>query len=87
MKQKIITLAALISMSVSAMAQEAIFERRDNSSPRINRDGTVTLNLKAPDAQKVDVVGDCIENLHQTMKKEGDYWTYTTPNLQPELYN
>ena len=87
MKQHLITLAALISLSSSMLAQEAIFERRDNSSPRINGDGTVTLNLKAPEAQKVTVVGDCIEGMSKEMKKEGDYWTYTTPVLQPELYN
>ena len=87
MKQHLITLAALIGLNSSLLAQEAIFERRDNSSPRINGDGTVTLNLKAPEAQKVTVVGDCIEDLSKEMKKEGDYWTYTTPVLQPELYN
>lgn len=87
MKKHLTTMVALLIAMGSSMAQEAIFERRDNSSPRINDDGTVTLSLKAPEAQKVSVVGDCVENLHQEMKKEGDYWTYTTPVLQPELYN
>ena len=87
MKRNLITIAALLIAAGSAMAQEAIFERRDNSSPRMNADGTVTLSLKAPEAQKVAVIGDCIEKMHQEMKKEGDYWTYTTPVLKPELYN
>ncbi len=80
-------LTSLLILAGSAMAQEAIFERRDNSSPRFNADGTVTLSLKAPEAQKVGVVGDCVEKGFQAMKKDGEYWTYTTSVLNPELYN
>ncbi len=70
-----------------AMAQEAIFERRDQGSPRFNADGTVTLSLRAPEAQKVYVVGDCVEGQRAEMKKDGDRWSYTTGQLAPELYN
>ncbi|MBQ1909804.1 MAG: esterase [Bacteroidaceae bacterium] len=69
------------------MAQEAIFEKRDTGSPVKNDDGTVTLRLKAPEAQKVTVIGDCIEKMHAEMKNTDGTWTYTTPQLAPELYN
>lgn len=78
---------ALLLACTSAMAQEAIFERRDQGSPRFNDDGTVTLSLRAPEATKVQIVGDCVENMHADLTKDGDRWTYTTPKLLPELYN
>ena len=78
---------ALLLACTSAMAQEAIFERRDQGSPKFNGDGTVTLSLRAPEATKVQIVGDCVENMHADLTKDGDRWTYTTPKLLPELYN
>lgn len=86
MKRHILQLAVLL-MAGTAMAQEAIFEKRDTGSPVKNDDGTVTLRLKAPEAQKVTVVGDCIEKMHAEMKNTDGTWTYTTPQLAPELYN
>lgn len=86
MKRHILQLAVLM-MAGTAMAQEAIFEKRDTGSPVKNDDGTVTLRLKAPEAQKVTVVGDCIEKMHAEMKNTDGTWTYTTPQLAPELYN
>ena len=86
MKRHILQLAVLL-MTGTAMAQEAIFEKRDTGSPVKNDDGTVTLRLKAPEAQKVTVVGDCIEKMHAEMKNTDGTWTYTTPQLAPELYN
>ena len=86
MKRHILQLAVLL-MAGTAMAQEAIFEKRDTGSPVKNDDGTVTLRLKAPEAQKVTVIGDCIEIMHAEMKNTDGTWTYTTPQLAPELYN
>ena len=86
MKRHILQLAVLL-MAGTAMAQEAIFEKRDTGSPVKNDDGTVTLRLKAPEAQKVTVIGDCIEKMHAEMKNTDGTWTYTTPQLAPELYN
>lgn len=86
MKRHILQLAVLL-MAGTAMAQEAIFEKRDTGSPVKNDDGTVTLWLKAPEAQKVTVIGDCIEKMHAEMKNTDGTWTYTTPQLAPELYN
>lgn len=81
------TLAVLMLATTQAMAQEAIFERRDQGSPRFNDDGTVTLSLRAPDATRVDIVGDCVENMHAQLTKDGDRWSYTSPVLSAELYN
>ena len=86
MKRHILQLVVLL-MTGTAMAQEAIFEKRDTGSPVKNDDETVTLRLKAPEAQKVTVVGDCIEKMHAEMKNTDGTWTYTTPQLAPELYN
>lgn len=81
------TLAVLMLATTLATAQEAIFERRDQGSPRFNDDGTVTLSLRAPDATRVDIVGDCVENMHAQLTKDGDRWSYTSPVLFAELYN
>lgn len=87
MKRFFLSLSTLFMLMNMCYAQQAIFERRDNSSPKFNEDGTVTLNLRAPEAQKVFVAGDCIEKNYQPMEKKGDYWTYTTKVLLPELYS
>ena len=86
-KKLFMLLAAMLLAAVGAQAQQAIFERHDTRSPLFNDDGTVTLQLKAPDAQKVGIIGDCVENGHAEMTKQGDVWTYTTKVLAPELYN
>ena len=85
--KRLYLLAAMLLAAVGAQAQQAIFERHDTRSPLFNDDGTVTLQLKAPDAQKVGIIGDCVENGHAEMTKQGDVWTYTTKVLAPELYN
>ena len=81
------TVAVLLLATTLTTAQEAIFERRDQGSPRFNDDGTVTLSLRAPDATRVDIVGDCVENMHAQLTKDGDRWSYTSPVLSAELYN
>ena len=86
MKRKQI-LAVLAFAALSAQAQQAIFERQDTRSPQINEDGTVTLRLKAPDAKKVSVMGDCIEGNRKDMTLQDGVWTYTTSVLAPELYS
>ena len=58
--KKMYLLASMLLTALAAQAQQAIFERHDTRSPQFNDDGTVTLRIKAPDAQKVSVIGDCI---------------------------
>src|ERR1700691_2418871 len=53
-------------------------------SPEIHSDDTVTLRLRAPNAQKVDLV---LEGTTTAMQQDGDgLWTATTPVLAPEIY-
>ncbi len=53
-------------------------------SPEIHPDGTVTLRLRAPNAQKVDLV---LEGAVTAMQQGADgLWTATTPVLAPEIY-
>ena len=53
-------------------------------SPEIHPDDTVTLRLRAPNAQKVDLV---LEGAVTPMRQEADgLWTATTPVLAPEIY-
>ena len=79
--------AAMLLMAFAAQAQQAIFEKHDTRSPRFNDDGTVTLCVKAPEAKKVTVIGDCIENGHSDMTVQDGIWSYTTSVLPAELYN
>ena len=87
MTKKMLVFAALLLTAFAAQAQQAIFERHDTRSPQFNDDGTVTLRVKAPDAQKVTVIGDCIKDGHQDMTNQDGVWSYTTEVLPPELYN
>ena len=85
--KRLYLLAALLLPAFAAQAQQAIFERHDTRSPQFNDDGTVTLRIKAQEAQKVSVVGDCIENGHADMTQQDGIWSYTTKVLPAELYN
>ncbi len=85
--KRLYLLAALLLPAFAAQAQQAIFERHDTRSPQFNDDGTVTLRIKAQEAQKVSVVGDCIENGHADLTQQDGLWSYTTKVLPAELYN
>jgi enterochelin esterase family protein len=53
-------------------------------SPEIHSDNTVTLRLRAPNAQKVDLV---LEGAVTPMQQDAEgLWTATTPVLAPEIY-
>ena len=80
-------LAAMLLTAFAAEAQQAIFERHDTRSPQFNDDGTVTLRIKAPEAKKVTVVGDCIERGHGELTQQDGVWSYTTAQLPAELYS
>ena len=80
-------MAASLLMVSTIQAQQAIFERHDTRSPEFNSDGTVTLRIKAPEAKKVDIIGDCVEKGRGEMTQQDGVWTYTTKVLPPELYS
>lgn len=101
MKKTILTMAAALMMSAGAMAQQALFNQQELTSPEINKDGTVTFRLFAPKAVKVEVTGDFLPKQSidtpfgkvesdgvAELKEEKGVWTYTTTGaLAPELYS
>lgn len=101
MKKTILTMAAALTMSMGAMAQQALFNQQDLTSPEINKDGTVTFRLVAPKAVKVEVTGDFLPKQSidtpfgrvesegvAELREENGVWTYTTTEaLAPELYS
>src|ERR1700730_8614547 len=53
-------------------------------SPEVHADDSVTLRLRAPNAQKVDVV---LEGAVTPMQQDGEgLWSVTTAVLAPEIY-
>ena len=93
-------LAAMCCMS--ATAQEKLFNNANVQSPVVNPDGTVTFNLFAPKAVKVEVTGDFLPTrtvevpgrstydapgVAALTEGPGGVWTYTTDKLAPELYS
>jgi enterochelin esterase-like enzyme len=53
-------------------------------SPEINSDGTATLRLRSPNAQKVDL---SLEGTTTPMQKDADgLWSVTTATLPPQIY-
>ena len=84
------TLALAVLCCTGLQAQEKLFNRVDVQSPIINNDGTVTFNLFAPKAIKVEVTGDFLPEPNRTAEmKEGKngVWSYTTDKLAPEMYS
>lgn len=74
-------------LSASAMAQQALFNTQDLTSPEVNKDGTVTFRLSAPKAVKVQLNGDFLSKPVDLKEERNGVWTYTTESLDPELYS
>lgn len=87
MKRILWIISTLMLCAMSSLAQEAIFNRNDLTSPEVNADGTVTFRLYAPKAITVEVQGDFLQNGKAAMKEENGLWTYTSESLAPELYS
>ena len=102
MKRIIIMMALAAVCCLGAMAQEKLFNSANVQSPVINPDGTVTFNLFAPKAVKVEVTGDFLPTRTVEVPGRGavdapgvaaltegpdGVWTYTTGKLAPELYS
>ena len=58
MRKSIVCMALAAMCCLSASAQEKLFNSASVQSPVVNKDGTVTFNLFAPKAVKVEVTGD-----------------------------
>ena len=83
-------------------AQERLFDASQVQSPIVNADGTVTFNLYAPKAVKVEITGDFLPAQEIQIPGYGKYsapgvaqlkegkngvWSYTTDKLSSELYS
>ena len=95
-----VALAAMCCLG--AQAQEKLFNSASVQSPVINEDGTVTFNLYAPKAIKVEVTGDFLPTqpieiagygkydapgVAQLVEGKNGVWTYTSGKLAPEMYS
>lgn len=68
-----ITLALAAMCCLGAQAQEKLFQSANVQSPVINNDGTVTFNLFAPKAVKVEVTGDFLPTQQIDVPGYGKY--------------
>lgn len=73
-------------LALVTTAQEALWSAPALVSPAVDSTGTVTFMLKAPDAGKVQVTGECIPGGIADLSCEGGVWKYTATGLKPELY-
>lgn len=100
--KKTIILATLVSVSLSAAAQQALWGAPSMVSPEVHPDKTVTFRLNAPKAGRVQVTGDFLPTekiktpfgefdgpgYADLTKNEQGLWEFTTPAaLAPELYS
>ena len=95
--------AALCLMGMAAQAQQNLNwgQGPQVASPDIHTDNSVTFNLMAPEAQKVQITGDFLPTQKVKIDGYGEYdapgvadlvkndkgiWSFTTAPLSPELY-
>lgn len=102
MKKRLLTIAFCALCASTVSAQEKLFSGTNLQSPVVNADGTVTFNLFAPKAVKVEVTGDFLPKttrevpgygtveepgVAQLKEDKNGVWSYTTNQLSPELYS
>ena len=94
--------AALCLMGMAANAQQNLSwgQGPQVASPDVHADNSVTFNLIAPEAQKVQITGDMLPTkkvefqgntydmpgVVDLVKDDKGVWSYTTEPLKPELY-
>ena len=100
--KKLFFLAAFCLMGMAAKAQQNLSwgQGPQVASPVVNADNSVTFNLIAPEAQKVQITGDFLPakkvefggNSYETpgvvdlVKDDKGVWSFTSEPLKPELY-
>jgi Enterochelin esterase and related enzymes len=101
MNRKLFSLIAITLMSVTAMAQQALWGGQNIVSPEINPDHTVTFRYNAIHADSVQVTGDFLPPTKTNTpygtfdtptkvsmtKDEKGIWSFTSGILSPELYS
>ena len=98
---KITILLLLLMVSITSIAQQALFGGQNIKSPEINDNNSVVFRVMAPHAETVKVTGDFLptEKMNTQwgefdvpgkallIKDENGLWSFTTEVLQPELYS
>ena len=98
--QVIFVFIFFLAVSTSSTAQQALWSSQNITSPKVNTDKSVTFSLLAPNASKVELVGDFITTQKidtpngemeipgsiLMQKNEKGIWSYTTDVLSSELY-
>ncbi|MBV9676801.1 MAG: hypothetical protein JO185_10740, partial [Acidobacteriaceae bacterium] len=74
----------LLAMSPVTLAQQQ--QQQAIHSPEVGSDGRVTLRLRAPNAQKVEVHLEGTKQALDLVKSEGAVWSVTTQSLPPDYY-
>ncbi len=101
--KRFLTLALFATLLMEPVrAQQALWGGPDVVSPQINGDRTVTFRLFAPEAESVQITGDCIRERPVTLqdgrtvkarqeemtRRPDGVWEYTVPEpLASELYS
>ena len=86
MKARILTtIIALVASIATLSAQQNLWQKDTNVSPEIHDNNSVTIRLYAPNAERVTLVGDFVDNVAMTRNAEG-VWEYTSEPLASELY-
>ena len=86
MKARILTtIIALVASIATLSAQQNLWQKDANVSPEIHDNNSVTIRLYAPNAERVTLVGDFVDNVAMTRNAEG-VWEYTSEPLASELY-
>ena len=99
---RFLVMTALCLMGTAAQAQQNLSwgQGPQVASPDVHADNTVTFNLIAPEAQKVQITGDFLPTkkvefggntydmpgVADLVKDEKGVWSLTTEALKPELY-
>ena len=100
--KKLFVMTALCLMGMAAQAQQNLSwgQGPQVASPDVHADNSVTFNLIAPEAQKVQITGDMLPTkkvqyagnsydmpgVVDLVKNDKGIWSYTTEPLKPELY-
>ena len=100
---RIFVMAVFCLMGTAAMAQQNLSwgQGPQVTSPDVHADNSVTFNLIAPEAQKVQITGDFLPTQKIKIEGYGEYdapgvvdlvkddkgvWSFTSEPLKPELY-
>ena len=100
--KKLFVMAVLCLMGMTAQAQQNLSwgQGPQVASPDVHADNTVTFNLIAPEAQKVQITGDFLPpkkvefggntydmpGVADLVKDDKGVWSFTSEALKPELY-